>query len=102
MADNPPGFAERLARLEERFQNSSDRAAEDRAEMKEALTGVKADVNAVREQVSAVAKSVQSAVDQIKGGRMALRLLWAAGGIAFTVIGYTTGFFKALLAAIAR
>lgn len=88
-------IGERIARLEVMQKQATDRAAEDRAEMKQQIADMRKDIEGVTE-------TMKSAVDQITGGRKVLRALWIVGGVALGVLSWASGLLKAAIGIIIR
>lgn len=94
-------LAERIVRVETNQKLIAERAAEDRADVKrvvddlhEEISDLRKEVVETRERVTDVAGSVQTAVDQITGGRKTLHALWIAGGVTATVVAWGSGLLK--------
>ncbi|WP_439572650.1 hypothetical protein [Phreatobacter sp.] len=113
LAERISQLAAQLASVQTEQRLTADRASEDRAEVKGAIAGVRAEVKGaiaeVRSDVADVSKNVaentktiQRAVDQIEGGRKALRFLVATGTVVTAIIAWATGLLKAIGGFLAR
>lgn len=96
MTETTSQLGERIARLEALQKTAAERAAEDRAQMKEALAEVREDIAAVNKSVGEVTDTLKSAVDQITGGRKVLHALWIVGGIVAGVMAWASGMLQKL------
>lgn len=95
-------LGERLARLEANQKNAAERAAEDRATIKEQMAKMHADLAEAKEAISEVTDTLRSAVDQIKGGRKVLHALYVTGAALAVVTAWASGLIKTLAAYFAR
>ncbi len=102
MAESATSLGERIARLEALQKTAAERAAEDRAEMKAAINDVRDDIAQVKTSVGEITKTVQSAVDQITGGRKVLHALWITGTLAGGLLAWASGLLKTVAGYIAR
>lgn len=82
---------ERLAALE----TIARRAEADREEMKTEL-------QAVRKELSELRSSVQSFVDQVKGGTTAIKWAYAVGAFVVTSMAWASGLVHKLFPVLAR
>jgi hypothetical protein len=95
-------LGERLARLEANQKNAADRAAEDRATIKEQMAQMHAELAEAKEAINDVTVTLKSAVDQITGGRKVLHTLYLTGLALAAVIAWASGMLKTLAAYFAR
>lgn len=102
LAERIGELAAQLAVVETQQRNTAERAAEDRAEVNQSIAAVKADIADVKKSVGESTRTIQSAVDQIKGGRRVLAALWVVGGLVGTIFAWATGLLKALGGVLVR
>lgn len=74
-------MAERQARQEEALRATIERMVEDRLEYRASIARLNDRLDEVAEKVAAQTQIVQSAVDQIVGGKRVLHVLYVVGGI---------------------
>lgn len=95
-------IAERMARMEARWEAHYRRYDEDRDRAAEERKETRAVVEAMRDDIAETRDTVKTAVDQIEGGRKVLAALWVIGGLATASAAWASGLVKALLGLVAK